>query len=99
MAIRHVVAWKLAAEDTATKREQAEQIASRLLALRGVVPGIEAISAGPEALYRQNWDVALVADFADRAALETYQEHPAHQDVVAYVRSVVSDRVAVDFEI
>ena len=46
-----------------------------------------------------NWDVALVADFADRAGLDAYQTHPDHQAVAGYIRSVVSDRVAVDFEV
>ncbi|GEB95325.1 hypothetical protein GCM10009724_21580 [Microbacterium lacticum] len=63
------------------------------------MPSIEAISVGPDVVGGTNWDVALVADFADQAALEAYQTHPDHQVVVAYVRSVVADRVAVDFEI
>lgn len=99
MTIRHIVAWQVAAEDAALKAEHARGIADRLLALEGVVPEILSISAGPEALYEQNWDVAVVADFAGREALERYQIHPAHQEVVAYVRSVVSGRVAVDFEV
>ncbi len=98
--IRHVVSWKLAAEDAAVRAEQAAEIAARLLALDGVVPQLLSISAGANAAYPDaNWDVSLVADFASIADLEAYQVHPAHEDVVAYVRSVVSGRVAVDFEI
>ena len=36
---------------------------------------------------------------AYRDGLEAYATHPVHQEVLAYVRSVMSDRVAVDFEI
>lgn len=97
--IRHIVAWRLATEDPAEKSAQGQKIAEGLLALRGVVPSIEAISVGPDVVGGTNWDVALVADFADQAALDAYQNHPDHQAVVAYVRSVVADRVAVDFEI
>ncbi|MFV4913009.1 Dabb family protein [Microbacterium lacticum] len=97
--IRHIVAWRLATEDPAEKAAQSRKIAEDLLALQGVVPSIEAISVGPDVVGGTNWDVALVADFADQAALEAYQTHPDHQVVVAYVRSVVADRVAVDFEI
>ncbi|GAA4342647.1 hypothetical protein GCM10023087_02230 [Microbacterium rhizosphaerae] len=64
----------------------------------GVVPSIGALSVGPNVI-DGNWDVALVADFEDAQALDAYQTHPVHQEVVAYVRSVVSDRVAVDFEL
>lgn len=98
--IRHVVSWKLAAEDAAVRAEQAAEIAARLLALDGVVPQLLSISAGANVAYPDaNWDVSLVADFASIADLEAYQVHPAHEEVVAYVRSVVSGRVAVDFEI
>nr|WP_314845776.1 Dabb family protein [uncultured Microbacterium sp.] len=100
MTIRHVVSWKLAAEDAATRREQAEEIVRRLYALDGVVPQLLAISAGANTAYPEsNWDVTLVADFDSIAALEEYQVHPAHEEVVAYVRSVVASRAAVDFEV
>jgi hypothetical protein len=98
VTLRHVVAWKIAATDPATRDEHARGVADRLSALVGVVPSIGALSVGPNVI-AGNWDVALVADFADEAALDAYQTHPDHQAVVAYVRSVVSDRVAVDFEI
>ena len=97
--IRHIVAWRLATEDPAEKAAQGRKIAEDLLALQGVVPSIEAISVGPDVVGGTNWDVALVAGVADQAALDAYQNHPDHQAVVAYVRSVVADRVAVDFEI
>lgn len=100
MTIRHVVTWKLAAEDAAERAEQAAEVARRLNALHGVVPQLLSISAGANSAYPDtNWDVTLVADFASIAALEEYQVHPAHEEVVSYVRSVVASRAAVDFEI
>ncbi|WP_228528109.1 Dabb family protein [Microbacterium sp. UFMG61] len=98
--IRHVVTWKLAAEDAGERAAQAAEVARRLHALDGVVPQLRSISAGANMAYPDaNWDVTLVADFDSIAALEEYQVHPAHEDVVAYVRSVVASRVAVDFEV
>ncbi len=97
--IRHVVAWKLASEDAAERAAQARKISADLLALRGVVPEIAEITVGPDVVGGGNWDVALVADFADAAALQSYLTHPDHVAVVGYVRSVVSDRVAVDLEV
>jgi hypothetical protein len=100
MTVRHVVTWKLAAEDAAERSAQAAEVARRLNALDGVVPQLLSISAGANMAYHDaNWDVTLVADFASIDALEEYQVHPAHEEVVAYVRSVVSSRVAVDFEV
>jgi len=98
--IRHVVTWKLAADDAATRAEQAAEVARRLNALDGVVPQLRSITAGANVAYPDtNWDVTLVADVDSIAALEEYQVHPAHEEVVAYVRSVVASRVAVDFEL
>lgn len=98
--IRHIVTWKLAAEDAALRAEQAVEVARRLNALDGVVPQLRSISAGANVAYPDaNWDVALVADFDSITALEEYQVHPAHEEVVAYVRSVVGSRTAVDFEV
>lgn len=98
--IRHIVSWKLAADDASVRTEQAAEVARRLNALVGVVPQLRALSAGANIAYPDsNWDVTLVADFDSIAALEEYQVHPAHEEVVAYVRSVVAARAAVDIEI
>ncbi|MCG7413771.1 Dabb family protein [Microbacterium aurum] len=97
--IRHVVAWKLRTEDPAERAAQAAKVSADLGALREVVPSIVDLSIGPDVVGGGNWDVALVADFADQAGLDAYQTHPDHQAVVGYVRSVVGDRVAVDFEV
>ncbi len=100
MTIRHVVGWKLAAEDAETRAEHAAEIARLLHALVGVVPSIRSLSAGVNVAFPDtNADVAIVADFDDIEGLEAYGAHPAHLEVVAYVRSVVASRLAVDFEI
>jgi hypothetical protein len=98
--IRHVVTWKLADEDAARRREQAMEVARRLNRLDGVVPQLRSISAGANSVYPDaNWDVTLIADFDSVEALEQYQVHPAHEEVAAFIRSVVASRVAVDFEV
>lgn len=100
MSIRHIVLWKLAAEDADTRALHAEQIAEKLLALPAEIAEVQSLQVGPNVAYPQtNWDLALVADFADTDALEAYQVHPAHQEVAVFVRSVVSDRAAIDFPV
>lgn len=100
MTIRHVVTWKLAAEDAGERAADAAEVARRLNALDGVVPQLRSISAGANSAYPDtNWDVTLVADFDSLAALEEYQVHPAHEEVAAFIRSVVASRVAVDFDV
>ena len=100
MTVRHVVAWRLAATDEAERAAHANEIVSRLSALVGVVPSILSLTAGAEALYvGTNWDVVLIADFADQDGLEAYQVHPAHKEAGTFIRSVVADRVAVDIHV
>lgn len=99
MTLRHVVSWQVASEDPATKREHAAAIADRLRSLVGVVGEIRSLHAGVDVVGGGNWDVVLIADFDDREALDRYQVHPSHQEVAAFIRSVVAQRMAVDFEV
>ena len=74
MSIRHIVLWKLSADDADTRALHAEQIAERLSALDGVIDEIQHIEVGRNVVNPQsNWDVALVSEFADVDALERYQ--------------------------
>jgi quinol monooxygenase YgiN len=65
-----------------------------------VVPGIlkfEAVVAQPglEATY----DVILYSEFADKAALDAYQEHPQHQALKPFFGAVRDGRQCMDYEI
>lgn len=98
MTIRHIVLWKLSADDADTRALHAEQVAERLESLTSVIPEIEHLEVGRNVAYpHTNWDVALISEFADVEALERYQVHPAHQEVAEFVRSVVSERAGIDF--
>lgn len=98
--IRHVVAFKIAAADQETRTAQAAEAARGLCGLLGVVPSLRAMSAGANVVaLGENWDLVLVADFDDQAGLQAYVVHPEHEKVAAYIGSIRSDRVAVDFEL
>ncbi len=98
--IRHVVIWKMAADDADTRAEHAAEVARLLRGLVGVVPVIRSLSVGVNvAVPESNADVSLVIDLDDLDALEAYQTHPAHQEVAGYIRSVTGGRMAVDFEV
>lgn len=96
--IRHVVLWKLAASDVGTKAADSSTIAAELQGLVSLIPEITSLSVATNAVdVEGNWDVCLVADYADEAALRTYIEHPEHQRAAAIVRGLVSEKAAVDF--
>ncbi|MFG6444197.1 Dabb family protein [Microbacterium sp. P06] len=98
MSIRHIVLWKLAAEDADTRALHAEQIGEHLSALIPLIDEIVTLEVGRNIAYpATNWDVALVSEFADADALERYQAHPAHLEAAAFVGSVVAERAVVDY--
>ena len=41
----------------------------------------------------------LISDFDSVEDIAIYQEHPAHLEVAAFIRSVVASRASVDFEV
>jgi hypothetical protein len=99
MTIRHIVSWQVVAADPADKVRSVETIRTLLQSLVGVVDDIRSLHVGADVVGGGNWDVALVADFDDVDAVGRYQVHPAHQEVAAVIRSLVSNRAAVDFEV
>jgi Stress responsive A/B Barrel Domain len=97
VSIRHVVLWRLSADDADTRAIHAEELTQRLEGLADIIDDIDSIEVRPNVAFPgTNWDVALIADFADTSALERYIEHPEHQKVVAFVREVTSERAAID---
>lgn len=99
MTIRHVVMWKLATTDESERAEQAATVKAGLESLPAVIPEILRLEVGLDSLGDGNFDIVLISDFADAEALTRYVEHPDHQRVAGYIRSVVAGRSAVDFEV
>ena len=99
MTIRHVVAWKIASTDEDERAVQAATVKARLESLPAIIPEIRAFEVGLNSVEGNDFDVVLISEFADEAALERYVQHPDHQEVAAYIRSVVGGRASVDFEV
>ncbi|HSN02406.1 MAG TPA: Dabb family protein [Acidimicrobiales bacterium] len=99
--IRHVVALELAATDSEVRRRHAEAIKSRLEALADVDQGIIDISVHFDlGLVESHWPLVLVADYVDYDSLESYQAHPRHVEVLAWMNDgVISARAVVDYVI
>jgi heme-degrading monooxygenase HmoA len=97
----HIVFWRL--HDTApngrTKEENARELKRRFEALNGLIPGLTRCELGADvSRTTESADVALLTEFDSKAALEGYQSHPAHQDIVAFLKDVRSERRVVDYE-
>jgi hypothetical protein len=93
--LTHLVLFKL--KDRST--ENAERVRDRLAAMRGQIPELKEIEVGVDVLRSgRSYDVALVTRFDSLDAMQSYQVHPVHKDVIAFMSTVVETSVVVDYE-
>jgi hypothetical protein len=98
--IRHVVMWKLNAEDPAGQKAAVAAMAAALEPLVGQIEGLEALAVRPNAANAAaNWDVILVSDHSSAEALAGYATHPLHIVAGAVVKANTRQRSSVDFEV
>jgi hypothetical protein len=96
--IRHVISWTLLEQDVAKKAENSAMISAQLMSLPALIPEIITMTVSSNFVKIDgNWDLVLIADYADEAALKTYIAHPVHQKVVAVIKPFFEKRAAVDF--
>ena len=98
--IRHIVMWKL--KETAEGASRADNLAK----LKGLLEGCRKLVPGTpqhlevgfaESGLFSTYDIVLVSDFADKAALDAYQDHPDHVVVKQFAQAVAEARQCVDY--
>ena len=99
MTIKHIVSWRLNGATTEEKAVQIAGIKERLLPLSTVIPELHNLRISENVVFpEKNADVVLEADFDSLEDLNVYLEHPDHVAAVGYIRSVVAERLAIDYE-
>lgn len=97
--IRHIVEFRLTADNPIQQKEQTVGIRERLSALVGVVPGLRSVSVGRDlGVVPGHWDVVLVSEHDSSDDLAAYQAHPAHVAAAEWISRVVTERAVVDYE-
>ncbi len=98
MSFRHVSLLALR-PDTSTVDRAA--IVDALRALPAAIAAIDHYSIGVDAgLADDNFDIVVVADFADRDAFFVYRDHAEHQAVLTtLIRPHLDARAAVQYEV
>ncbi|OIO58963.1 MAG: stress responsive protein [Alphaproteobacteria bacterium CG_4_10_14_0_2_um_filter_63_37] len=95
--IHHLVLWQVR-DDVADKAATLAEFKQRLEALIPLIPEIRLLRVGINELEGPTAsDIALISSFNSWDDLDAYQNHPAHQEVVAFVKGVASERRAVDW--
>lgn len=96
MSVRHVVMWKVSPEAA----NQLPELAGELRDLEDTVPAVETIEVGlNDVVVPGNWDMVLIANLPDEAALSDYQTHPNHVAVAKKIKAIATSRSAVDFTV
>ena len=98
--IRHIVTWRIDTGDRDEKAARVATIAAALAPMVDLVDGLDWLDVHADVHETDgNWDVVLVSQFQSRAALEAYQVHPQHVAAGGVIRSVVSERASIDYEL
>ena len=94
MPIRHLVMWKL------WDAGDAPRFKAELDSCISLVPGMLAFDVVlRDNALEGNVDVLLDATFADRAALDAYQQHPHHKAVSSRIGALRETRHVLDYEV
>lgn len=94
--LTHIVLFKFKAE---ASEAQINSLCRGLQGLPEKIAEIGELRCGRDVIRSErSYDLGLITTFADRDALQRYQVHPDHQQVVAQVREIAASVVAVDFE-
>jgi hypothetical protein len=93
--------WKLKDHaEGANKAVNAAKMKELLDACANIVPGIlkfEVALAQPD--LEATYDVVLYSEFASKAALDAYQDHPQHVALKPFIGAVREARQCMDYEV
>lgn len=97
--IKHIVFWRLNnRENEASREENARAIKAKIEGLRGKIPGLLHIEGGIDFNRSETaCDVVLYSEFESQAALDGYQDHPAHLEIVKFIGDRRSERRIADY--
>jgi hypothetical protein len=81
-----------------TSDEHIGEFCKRMQDLRTSIAGIEHLEIGRDILRDdRSWDLILIMRFASTGALRGYQQHPEHQELMAFNQPFVEAVASVDF--
>ena len=91
--IKHIVVWQIREN---VSEEQKREMKRRLETLVSRIPRVLKIEAGIDS---ENETMSLYSEFTSKEALEAYQAHPSHREVVTFVRKLVIARSVCDYTV
>ena len=96
--VHHIVMWNVK-DEVEDKLGAMQHVKELLEALHDEVPGILSISVTINEMESSNRDIALISSFETKEALQAYQVSDGDVAAGKYVRSVLTDRACLDYEV
>jgi len=94
--VTHIVFFAFSSEGRSENLLEARR---RIEAMTDHIPSLRRLEVGlnfsPE---DRAMDMALITQFDDRDGLDAYATHPAHLEVIAWIKTVVTYTKVVDYE-
>ncbi|CAA6820228.1 MAG: Stress responsive alpha-beta barrel domain protein Dabb [uncultured Sulfurovum sp.] len=95
--VKHIVMFDFKEEN---KKENLEKAKEMLEALLESIPTLKSMEVGINFSHEDRaMDLSLYSEFDDKAALEAYAIHPAHLEVVTFIKSVAIASKVSDYTI
>jgi hypothetical protein len=80
-------------------QEQKDRVMAGIRGLQGQIPGLLETAVGANISPRgQGFELGGVMKFADKASLDSYGAHPAHQKLLSWLLPLI-EPIEVDFEV
>ncbi|MGL5149263.1 MAG: Dabb family protein [Clostridium sp.] len=96
--VKHIVMWTFKDTEEGSKEENAVKMKNMIEDLVGVIDEIKELEVGLDFNKSQAaFDLVLYSTFESKEALNAYQVHPKHQEVVKFASRVVDNRAVVDY--
>lgn len=95
--VKHIVMFDFKDEN---KKENLEKAKAMLEALLESIPTLKNMEIGINFSQEDRaMDLSLYAEFEDKAGLEAYAIHPAHLEVVTFIKSVATASKVSDYTV
>lgn len=95
--VKHIVMFDFKEEN---KKENLEKAKAMLEALLQSVPSLKSMEVGINFSQEERaMDLSLYSEFEDKAGLEAYAIHPAHLEVVTFIKSVATASKVSDYTV
>ena len=89
---------KLQQAEESVLKERSEKLIGMLRALKASIPALYKMEVGANISTRPAaYDIVLVSEFKNEDDLNAYRVHPKHQEVLDYMKQIISDAKVVDY--